>query len=278
MRARNLKPSLFKNEELADLGPYAVILFQGLWCMADREGRLEDRPRRIGVEILPYYEDIDVDELLTALDQAGFIDRYTHGSDGFIQVTNFTKHQNPHKRESDSSIPAPDKHSASTVKGPDEHRTRPADSGYLNPDPGSLTAEGMSEVADAPRTPPYEPEHFELAVHLDTRIQEHNPKAKPASTRQLESWANDVRLMVQRDEHATAEILQVIEWCQESEFWRSNILSMGKLREKFPTLWAQMHERKNGQRSPPRNQPDYRGIDEFGEALAELQPREGRGP
>ena len=38
MRARNLKPGFFKNETLAEIEPLGRLLFQGLWCMADREG------------------------------------------------------------------------------------------------------------------------------------------------------------------------------------------------------------------------------------------------
>jgi len=32
----------------------ARLLYPGLWMLADREGRLEDRPLRIKAEILPY--------------------------------------------------------------------------------------------------------------------------------------------------------------------------------------------------------------------------------
>ena len=49
-RARNVKPGFFKNELLAECEPLARILFEGLWCEADREGRLEDRPRRLKAE------------------------------------------------------------------------------------------------------------------------------------------------------------------------------------------------------------------------------------
>lgn len=148
MRARNLKPSFFTNEELADLPMAARLLFQGLWCMADRAGRLEDRPRRIKASILPY-DDCDVDGLLLLLHDAGFIARYQHGTDRYIQVVNFQKHQNPHVKEAASSIPAPDEHSASTVLEPDEHGSSPADSLLLIPDSPLLTAEGR-EDAPAP--------------------------------------------------------------------------------------------------------------------------------
>lgn len=105
-RARNIKPGFFTNDVLAECSALARILFQGLWCHADREGRLEDRPRKLKAEILPY-DECDIEDLLSQLEKRGFIIRYSHGSERFIQVVNFCKHQNPHVKESESTIPAP---------------------------------------------------------------------------------------------------------------------------------------------------------------------------
>ena len=104
MRSRNIKPGFFKNEILGVLDPLARILFSGLWCMADREGRLEDRPLRIKIEVLPY-DNCDVEDLLKGLQENGFIQRYEVNGEGYIQIVNFLKHQNPHIREKASEIP-----------------------------------------------------------------------------------------------------------------------------------------------------------------------------
>ena len=45
MRARNIKPGFFKNDALAELDFAGRLLFIGLWGIADRAGRLEDRPK-----------------------------------------------------------------------------------------------------------------------------------------------------------------------------------------------------------------------------------------
>lgn len=115
-RARNIKPAFFANDDLADIAPLGRLLFIGLWTLADREGRLEDRPRRIKAEVLPY-DDCDVDGLLNDLQSHGFITRYSIEGVGYVQVLNFTKHQNPHIKETDSTIPAPDMPDASTNQG-----------------------------------------------------------------------------------------------------------------------------------------------------------------
>lgn len=140
MRARNLKPGFFKNEALAECSPLARLLFAGLWCLADREGRLEDRPKRIRAELLPY-DDGSVEDLLSELHEAGFILRYAAAGGRFIQVVNFGKHQNPHCKEQASTIPAPDMHGASTVQAPDKNRTCPAD---------SLFSDSLNLIPDSP--------------------------------------------------------------------------------------------------------------------------------
>lgn len=91
-RIRTIKPEFFKNEQLADCEPFARLLFQGLWCLADRRGRLEDRPRRIKIEVFPY-DDCDVDDLLHQLEHRGLIERYTVGDSSVIQIVTFEKHQ-----------------------------------------------------------------------------------------------------------------------------------------------------------------------------------------
>jgi uncharacterized phage protein (TIGR02220 family) len=105
-RSRNLKPGFFKNEYLAELNPLTRILFEGLWILADREGRLEDRPKKIKAEVLPY-DDCDVnkmlDELMNSKEQ--FIIRYEVNGNRYIQIVNFLKHQTPHSTEIDSIIP-----------------------------------------------------------------------------------------------------------------------------------------------------------------------------
>lgn len=117
MRARNLKPSIFNNEQLARLGSDHFRLFEALWCMADRKGRLEDRPEQIESKSFPFkFQKVDVQKMLDNLADCSehFITRYERDGKRYIQVSNFLKHNYPHIREKESTIPAPGKHSAST--------------------------------------------------------------------------------------------------------------------------------------------------------------------
>lgn len=104
-RIRSLKIGFFENEELA-LQPFeARLLFEGLWLLSDREGRLEDRPLRIKARIFPY-DALEVGALLQSLHDAGFILRYAIDGVAYIQVVNFGKHQRPKADEAVSVIPS----------------------------------------------------------------------------------------------------------------------------------------------------------------------------
>ena len=105
MRARNIKPGLFDNEVLGEIDPIYTLLFIGLWTLADREGRLEDRPKRIKAKIFRYRETPIISEALDTLVELGFIERYTVDETHIIQIINFCKHQNPHKNEKPSKLP-----------------------------------------------------------------------------------------------------------------------------------------------------------------------------
>lgn len=107
-RARNIKPLIMDNEELADLEPLTRLLFVYLWMLADREGRLEDRPKRIAAQALPYDRTADVETMLDELQGAGFIVRYVAADIPCIQIASFLKHQTPHGTERDSALPNED--------------------------------------------------------------------------------------------------------------------------------------------------------------------------
>lgn len=105
-RVRSINPGFFMDDELAEVQPLGRLLFAGLWCCADREGRLKDRPRRIKSETLPY-DDAEVEELLGQLAARGFIYRYVVDNSAFIAIPSWHKYQNPHHKEAVSVIPEP---------------------------------------------------------------------------------------------------------------------------------------------------------------------------
>lgn len=186
-RSRNIKPGFFLNDKLAECEPLARLLFAGLWCIADREGRLEDRPKRIKAEVLPY-DECDVDQLLDQLAKYEFIIRYEVEGERYIQIINFLKHQNPHVREAASTIPpppaeeqAPEKHQTSTVQEQEQNSSSPADSFKLIPDSLKQTTESNNALTKSSAKPkgakkfnekPVEKDAVGLSVESDLVLQD----------------------------------------------------------------------------------------------------------
>lgn len=114
-RIRYLKPEFFEDEHLAEHPFWLRLLFAGLWNIADKSGRLEDRPKRIKAKIFPY-DNVNIEKGLSELNKIkseskrAFICRYEAGGERYIQIVNWDKHQKPHNTEKESIIPAPPKY------------------------------------------------------------------------------------------------------------------------------------------------------------------------
>jgi hypothetical protein len=130
MRARNIKPGFFKNEDIAELSPIDRLFFIGMWCAADREGRLVDRPKRIKMDVLPC-DNYDAEKGIQRLVERGFVERYTASGQAVIQIVNFLKHQTPHSLEKDSELP--DKDGKKTVHERKNGRICSAKKQFLEP-------------------------------------------------------------------------------------------------------------------------------------------------
>lgn len=156
-RSRNIKPGFFTNDTLSELPPLARLLFAGLWTLCDRDGRCEDRPKKIKAEVLPY-DECDADALLAQLASAGFIDRYEAMGQRVIQVLTWGKHQNPHVKEAPSALPVRCESGANPVQEPGEQSPSPEraglipDSGFLIPDPREIPI--PVGIVRAPSEPP----------------------------------------------------------------------------------------------------------------------------
>lgn len=132
------------------------------------------------------------------------------------------------------------------------------------PDPDREVPSGTSRAGAA--LEPLRDDVERLCAHLADRI-EANGAARPTVTTK---WRDAARLMLDRDGRSETEIRGAIDWCQADEFWRANVLSMPKLREKYDQLRLQA-QRKNG--SGSRNE-EWRAMQERQMARAIERERE----
>lgn len=105
----------------------------------------------------------------------------------------------------------------------------------------------------------HDPEITGLCQHLADRMLANDPKAKVAPD--SDRWLTDMRLLVQRDERPAAEVRRIIDFCQADQFWRANVLSPGKLREKFGQLLLKAQTPAAGGKPALANTRDFSRFD-----------------
>lgn len=93
-------------------------------------------------------------------------------------------------------------------------------------------------------------EPYQIAKHLFKRIRANNSDFSPKfGEKDLQRWANDIRLAHERDGREYEALNRMVDWCQTDSFWQGNILSGSKLRAKYDTMAAQA----NAKRKPKNN-------------------------
>ncbi len=177
MRARNIKPGFYRNEDLAECSFAARLLFPGLWMLADRMGRLEYRPKRWKGEIFPY-DNVDTVELFAELETHGLVKSYESAGIKYVWIPKFSAHQIPHHREKESLIPPhpEDLGYHETEDGPDGMDTDPGttqaqpryDLGHTHARPCPGPAQGQPTTSPGPAQGKAQPRHG--LAHLNPDI------------------------------------------------------------------------------------------------------------
>lgn len=102
-RIRTIKPEFFTSEDIVSLSAYARLLYVALWCEADREGRLQWKPRTFKRRYFPE-DDVSIEALCKEITDGELVILY---GDGLAYIPTFKSHQHVNPRESVSVLPAP---------------------------------------------------------------------------------------------------------------------------------------------------------------------------
>lgn len=97
----------------------------------------------------------------------------------------------------------------------------------------------------------YEICDMENAEFLYKEILTNNPDAKKPN---LEKWANEFRLIRERDKRTDEQIKYLIKWSQQDEFWKANILSPSSLRKHYDKLVVKIKSIKGKEQTKKRSQ------------------------
>jgi hypothetical protein len=89
------------------------------------------------------------------------------------------------------------------------------------------------------KSPKFQTCDMEMAQQLFSLILENHENAKKPD---FDKWADDFRLMRERDKRTEEQLRYLIDWSQSNDFWKGNILSPAKLRKHFDSLAIKVKE------------------------------------
>ena len=89
------------------------------------------------------------------------------------------------------------------------------------------------EVEEEKETYSENSNEFSLSKFLFNEIRKRKTDYKKPN---LQEWAKHIDYMIRIDLRSPEKIREIIEWCQQDDFWKDNILSTKKLRKQFDQL------------------------------------------
>ena len=101
--------------------------------------------------------------------------------------------------------------------------------------PTATDDDSALEVTIIDDTPGDRPDVEAICLHMAESVADRTGR-RPRITKK---WRDAARLMIDRDGRTPDQVHAAIDWVARSEFWRSNILGVPKLREKWDTLKLQ---------------------------------------
>lgn len=202
LRSRLLRPGFFSNDQLLGCSLAARLVYTGLWCLADCEGLLEDRPSQVKRLVLPA-ERANMDKLLGELAAAKLIVRYEVSENRLIWIPKFKAHQTPHPHEAKSALPPPP---ADVMKCHGEFTKTAADSDVI-------TCNGISRNV-------YEDKNSIVPTGLDLWFEESFRPQYPEHRQVQEATAKAALRKINPDAVQRAGILERLELWKQCEQWR----------------------------------------------------------
>lgn len=109
--------------------------------------------------------------------------------------------------------------------------------------------------------------HLSLANLLNNLIHQNNEEAKQPN---IESWANDLRIMIEQDKRDPEKVKNAIIWSQKDDFWSGVVLSPKSLRKNYDKMAAQRNRSdKPAYQRGGRKEVLPEGFNEWPEATTE---------
>jgi len=247
-RIRTIKPEFWGSPDTATAHPVTRLTYIALWNWADDYGRGTANFKELEGFVFPNDE---VDELsdgkfrkfrdvVAEVQRAYKVTFYECDGRMFYEIPSWNEHQRT-ERKAKARIPDPsagvivDLATGNVMNVGSSDAEPRKDRGGATEAPQSSPAgkgKGTGEREETTMPERERPDVESLCTRLADRVESNGVK-RPTITK---AWRDDARKLIDIDGYAVPDIERVIDWCQADDFWKSNILSMNKLRKQFGAL------------------------------------------
>jgi len=233
-RIRTIKPEFWDSPGTARASLRARLFFIALWGWADDWGIGTANGKQLIGYAFPNDDDVTAADFpRLAAEVADCFDVAWYEVDGrpYFAIPSWDSHQKNERRAAkrnpspDQGIPLFTETSGFSARSDGKTPLGTGEQGNRGTGEQSLS----SEVAAA--TPRPDVDH--VLDLLDEELRRNGVTKLPARSKKNIDAA---RLLIDRDGRSLEQIESAIRWCQSDEFWRSNVLSMSKLRDKYEQL------------------------------------------
>lgn len=224
----------------SDLEPPARLIVLALLTKADNDTAAIAPDRTPSLSTLTVMTGLArsaVTEWLNALEDAGWVKRVRPPSGKRDRTTYAllvgaqTAVRRPRSESRSQPVRSADQSAWRTNDQSAQRTTTSPPGGHASSNPPSSrpsSKPSRRERAEEPRRDDVE----QICEHLADRI-EANGSLRPTIG---ERWRTEARLLLDKDGRTVEQVIRCIDWCQNDSFWRKNILSLPKLREKYDQL------------------------------------------
>ena len=260
-RIRTIKPEFWSSPDTAKASPMARLLYIAMWNWADDYGIGTANMKELAAFAFPNDDHPTTSEIPSlckeVADCYGAV-FYMVRERPFYAIPAWDQHQKTERRANRRN-PGPDDPGASpdlriheTAEVPSLGKEVPCndEESHLleqgNRGTGEQSSSSEPDGSDAGSDEPYREDVEKVCQHLYDRIVANGSKPPTIG----KTWRRSARLLIDKDHRTVEQIIAAIDWCQDDEFWRANILSMPTLREKYDKL------RLAAQREKPKPSPE----------------------
>lgn len=246
-RIRSLKPEHKTHRKVGQLTDREYRLWVGMITEADDAGRLVGDIEQLRVTIFPYQRKTTAEDIEMALSALAAQELIRIGETSGVRYVYFPSWEDHQKinRPSKSKLPPYKQNSEDSLN---TH-------GIVN-DPSLPIKDQGSRIKESIKDQGSSSEANDLALYLQKLIAAHSPKALITVTH-IRNWTGEADRLLRLDKRDFGEAKALLRWCHEiSDFWRSNILSMSKFREKYDQLRLKAQEQLHKSKSPGQKTMD----------------------